>query len=158
MIPASNQPLIRRKLAEYLTSKAIAYEPNISWLYYHNVHSPALPPMGTVICDRFREENNYPFNLDAIVTCHKIHLRLLISKDDLNELWDSLDSWCDYLKNDAMRSLQVEGYEGLFEGIHLDPKQEQFLKVDINQDEGGTGQLHLFYIWEEQKTPVANFF
>ena len=149
MLPLSRQSLIRNKLAEYLVSKSVAYEPDISWLYYSDSHSPALPPMGAVICDRFKEENNFPFNLDSVQTCYKIRLRLLISKDDLNDLWDALDSWCDYLKNDVMRSLQVEGYEDLFQGIHLDPKQEQFLKVDINQDDGGTGQLHLFYAWDD---------
>jgi hypothetical protein len=156
MLPPSTQPQVRNKLAEYLTLSCSSFEPDISWLYYLDEHNPTMPPMGAVICDRFTESQNYPFNLDDIQTLFNIHLRLIISKDNLNDLFDSLDAWTDYLKNSAIRSLQIDGYEGLFKGIHLNPKKEHFFNINKNQDGGGQGDLHLFLIWEYHQLTFNN--
>ena len=156
--PVTKQPEIRRKLAEYLTVNTTQFYSDIDWLYYQQAHDSSMSPRGAIFTDRISETNNYPGNLDAIQTCYKIHIRLKITKDTFLELLDSLDNWAAHLKNQTFRELQCDGYDGYFQGIHLDPKQESVIEVNKNQDDGGTGNLHLFYVWDDNSAISGSTF
>lgn len=154
--PETKQPEIRYKLAEFLTQETNQFYSDIDWLYYYQEHDSSMSPVGAIFIDRINGGSSYPLNLDNSNTCYKIHLRLKISRDTLLELLDSLDNWSAYLKNQLFKRLQIEGYEGYFKGIHLDPGQEIVIQVDKNQDSGGTGNLHIFLVWDDQGKVTGN--
>lgn len=147
--PVTRQPLVRNKLAEYLTNETIQFFPDIDWLYYEQEHNSTMSPRGSIFIEQQLADQRYPGNLENLDTMHRIHVVLKISKDSFLDLLDSMDNWAAQLKNETFKQLQTEGYEGLFKGIHLNPQGGVQFRQERNQDDGGTGELHFFLDWED---------
>ncbi|ELS01169.1 hypothetical protein Xen7305DRAFT_00008710 [Xenococcus sp. PCC 7305] len=148
--PITKAPEIRQKLAEYLTQETTQFYPDIDWLYYQIEHDSTMSPRGAIFLDEEISDRNYPMNLATNQTCYKIHIKLTISKDTLLELLDAIDNWAAQIKNETLKKLQCDGYEGLFKGIHLNPQRSIVKEYNKNQDTGGTGCVHFFLLWEDQ--------
>lgn len=153
--PTTRSPDVRRLLAEYLTNETTQFFADIDWLYYTLEHDSSMSPRGAIYLDEEISDRNYPANLDNNQTCYKIHLSLKISENTLSDLLDAMDSWAAQLKNYTFKKLQCEGYQGFFKGIHLNPQRSIVKEHDKNQDQGGTGCVHWFLIWEDQGTTTS---
>lgn len=147
--PINNQSNLRIELANYLMQETIQYYPDIQWLYYLQAHDPTMTPRGAIFLDRITRNRQLPYNIDNSSHSYQFHLRLKISTLYLADLLASLENWESELNDKIAKKLQIEGYNGYFQGIYPDTRQPSVLEVDKNQDEGAKGNLHLFWVWND---------
>lgn len=145
----SLQPLVRTRLAEYLTNETTIFFPDIDWQYYATEHDTTMSPRGAIFIDSLDADREYPGNLDNITKLYKIHVLLRLSKENIPDLLTAMEEWSNYLTDTALKKLQKEGYLDFFKGIHLRPRDSVIMEQSKNQLEGGKGVVHWFLLWDD---------
>lgn len=125
-------------LTEYL-----AIATSLDWRYYSDPYSSQMEPKGAVILLRTTSVSNQKF-LDYFNKNYRFKMRLLISNSDSWLMMQELLDWQEKLINEVMRSLSLNGYKDMFEGIQF---VEATQGVKQNQDNGATGVIELLYDW-----------
>lgn len=148
--PAANkQPELRNSLVNYLIQESAPFFPNMDWEYYLIDRGYVEEPKGAVYLDRIQRKDNYPANLDHVPKIYRFHLVLKFYDSDYKEGLDIAAAWEEEIGDRMIKKLQIEGYEGFFKGIRLDPKQPSVIQDDKNQDDSGLIMLHMFLIWDD---------
>lgn len=153
--PVNKYGVLRGLLQQYLEQETQVFEPDTTWDYYSQEHSPDIAPKGAIFIDRIKE-TDAPTTFDVISKVVKIHLRLTVSRHETTELIDDLNSWYGLLRDEIIFKLKCDGYQNYFKGIYFDPAVDSTFQVNKNQDNGGTGHLHLFLCWHDHNFLSGN--
>lgn len=125
----------------------------LDWRYYNDTHTAQMEPKGAVIILQTTPVSNQKF-LDSFNKNYRFRLRLLVSNEDSWLMMQKLLEWQEKLINDVMRSLSINGYNNLFEGIQfVEAKQG----VRENQNNGATGVVELLYDWADSSRMAGEY-
>ena len=127
-------------LIEFLELECQQIDPEISWRYYSDTHSPGMSPKGRIETPRGKPE--FQANYDVLFSTIYFNLVFIVSEDSIEEAMQVSHTWRYLLTNTIMSKLRKEGYNGHYHGIKL---VEWRMKPIVNQDKGATIYLHLLY-------------
>lgn len=147
--PVTKQLNIRKALADYLTIMCDRFFSDMDWEYYRVDSGYVEEPKGAVFLRSIQRKDNYPVNVDYVPKVYKFHISLKLFDEDSKTALDKATAWEEEIGDRIIKKLQIEGYQGLFRGIHCDRQQPSIIQEAQNQDDGGRINLHMFLVWDD---------